>query len=430
MTRRPGTRPATASSSDDYLARTAQALWPGARVRLSRSAPRRRAAVGRAAGETEYGSARGSDDASWFLLPSIRQPRMLLPVRCRAAAVMLNRHDSSRREAWARAVLRGAVSSGWLDRLPVRRLVVDATSSGAGDLAEHLGRLLGEPVRIGVLLGPVRANAKPVVQAFARSGRTLAFGKLDAGGTGHLVEREAVALTTLATAGLVGVEVPSLLHHGRWHGRALTLLSALDASQSRATDDAPHLGAAAEIAAAPGLRFLPLGDVLSRLKGRVAALPPGPGAARLGLVLDQLGRTAGADPLPVGAWHGDWSPWNMRRSATGGRLQVWDWERFDTGAAYGLDAVHHRAQLLWRDGVPAAACRPALEEAGRAMPAPAGGPPVPAGVLRRLYLVEIGARYLGDQPSGTPPRPRTRWVLDQLSPTTSDADGDRRHGTA
>lgn len=414
MTMRPGTRPATTSGSDDYLARTAHALWPGARVRLSRQR-----------------TAHGSDDAGWFLLPSRRHPRMLLPAGCAAASVMLNRHDSSRREAWGRAVLRGAVSAGWLDRMPVRRLVVDATSSGADDIAGRLGHLLGEPVRIGVLLGPPRANAKPVVQVFSGSGRTIAFGKLDAGGTEHLVEREATALTTLATAGLVEVEVPSLLHHGRWHGHALTLLSALDASQSRATDDAPHLGAAAEIAAAPGLRLLPLGDVLSRLRGRVAALPPGPGAARLELVLDQLGRAAGADPLPVGAWHGDWSPWNMRRSAAGGPLQVWDWERFDTGVAYGLDAVHHRAQLLWRDNVPAAACRPALEDAGRAMPPPAGLRPVPATVLRRLYLVEIGARYLGDQPSGTSPRPRTRWVLDQLSPTTADdADEDRRHDTA
>ena len=423
MTLRPGTPPATTSSSDDYLGRTAQALWPGARVRLNRSATRRRSAVdGRSAGETA--------PAGWFLLPSRRHPRMLLPAGCAAASVMLNRHDSSRREAWARAVLRGAVSSGWLDRMPVRRLVVDATPAGADDIAEHLGRLLAEPVRIGVLLGPVRANAKPVVQVFAGSGRTLAFGKLDAGGTEHLVEREATALTTLATAGLVEVEVPSLLHHGRWHGRALTLLSALDASQSRATDDVPHLGAAAEIAAAPGLQLLPLGDVLSRLKDRVAALPPGPGAARLEPVLDQLGRTAEADPLPVGAWHGDWSPWNMRRRAAGGPLQVWDWERFDTGVAYGLDAVHHRAQLLWRDGVPAAACRPALEDAARAMPPPAECRPVPAGVLRRLYLVEIAARYLGDQPSGSSPRPRTRWVLDQLSPTTADADEDRRHDTA
>jgi len=410
MTMRPETRPST-DGGDDYLARAVRALWPGAHVRLSRFVPRRRAA--------------------WFLLPSPRSPRMLLPVGCPAASVMLNRHDSSRREAWGRAVLRGAVSSGLLGHTPVRRLVVDGTSSGADDIAEHLGRLLGEPVRIGVLLGPVRANAKPVVQVFARSGRTLAFGKLDAGGTGHLVDREAMALTTLAAARLAGVQVPSLVHHGRWHGHALTLLSALDASQARRTDDAPHLGAAAEIAAVAGLRSRPLEDVLTRLRVRVAAIPPGPGSARLRVVLDRLGRTGEAGlTLPVGAWHGDWTPWNMRRSATGDRLQVWDWERFDTDVAYGLDAVHHRAQLLWRDRVPAAACASALEDAGRAMPAPSGHRPVEAALLRRLYLVEIAARYLSDQPLGSTPRPRTRWVLDQLDPTTADADEDRRHESA
>src|SRR5690606_28690324 len=41
----------------------------------------------------------------------------------------------------------------------------------------------------------------------------------------------------------------------------------------------------------------------------------------------------------TGAWHGDWTPWNMswRRR----RLQLWDFERFDPRAVVGMDVVHY-----------------------------------------------------------------------------------------
>jgi hypothetical protein len=290
---------------------------------------------------------------------------------------------------------------------------VEVSDAGADDFAAHLGALLGQPVQIGVLLGPARANAKPVVQAFAASGRTLAFAKLDVGGTGDLVDREAAALSTLTAAGLTTVQPPDLIHHGRWHGHALTVLSPLDASQARPTDDEPALASAAEIAAVGGVREVALADVLARLRAQLADLPAGPDRDRLDAALDEVSRQ-GPATVTTGSWHGDWSPWNMRRRAAGrGRLQVWDWERFDTGVAYGLDAVHHRAQLLWREGVAANVCRLPLQDAARSMPPP-GHPPVPAEVLRMLYLVEIAARYLRDQPPGGPSRPRTRWVLDQL----------------
>jgi hypothetical protein len=40
-----------------------------------------------------------------------------------------------------------------------------------------------------------------------------------------------------------------------------------------------------------------------------------------------------------------------------------------------------------------------------------------------LYLVEISLRYLEQQGSGDPPRPRTRWVLSQLESSSAPHKG-------
>ena len=47
--------------------------------------------------------------------------------------------------------------------------------------------------------------------------------------------------------------------------------------------------------------------------------------------------------LAFGAWHGDWTPWNM--ASTAGGLLVWDWERFATGVPVGFDALHYWLQI-------------------------------------------------------------------------------------
>src|SRR5205823_2021204 len=58
--------------------------------------------------------------------------------------------------------------------------------------------------------------------------------------------------------------------------------------------------------------------------------------------LDTIAATGLCTSLTFGAWHGDWSPWNMA-STTGGLL-VWDWERFGSGVPRGFDALHYWLQ--------------------------------------------------------------------------------------
>jgi hypothetical protein len=94
--------------------------------------------------------------------------------------------------------------------------------------------------------------------------------------------------------------------------------------------------------------------------------------------------------LTYGAWHGDWTPWNMawRRDV----LHVWDWERFAPAVPVGFDALHYALQQtgpttawtpqrLWSDGVLGA-----LEPFGPRGPQ--------AATTLTLYLAELCARYL------------------------------------
>ncbi|MDQ3627432.1 MAG: hypothetical protein M3419_01140 [Actinomycetota bacterium] len=384
----------------DYLRSSVEALWPNGDVRVTR-----RPGPG--------------DERAWWILPSRRRPRLLVPVTVPEAATMLRRHDARRRDAVARRVLEGAVASRALLLMPVSRLRVAAP----GGIVEHLASVLGRPVRAGVLLGRDRPNRKPVLRVFSAQGDTLAFLKVADGRVGELVRAEAQALQSIAsTARKTGLlQVPRVLHSGQWEGLQLLLLSPLTASQSRRSDDDPELAAALEVAQLVGLSERPVRDLVNELRARADRMDTTPELTRTRARLDSLLARAGDRGLWVGGWHGDWSPWNMGRHR--GRLQAWDWERFAAGVPVGYDAVHHRSQLLWRDHVPAADCRPALLAAARDMLALAQLPESDAEPVVELYLVEILLRYLQDQPLVDPLRPRTAWVLDQLDAVSLDGEG-------
>ena len=68
--------------------------------------------------------------------------------------------------------------------------------------------------------------------------------------------------------------------------------------------------------------------------------------ARLVAALDRVADVAGEVEVRVGAWHGDFTPWNMSRH--GSRLLLWDWERFETGVPHGMDRVHYAVNTIAR----------------------------------------------------------------------------------
>ena len=84
-----------------------------------------------------------------------------------------------------------------------------AEEEGGESIATHLSALLGQPVRLGIHLGPPRANQKPVLQVLTPEGRTLGFAKIGANVlTRQLVAAEAQALEAVAAAGVAGLGVP------------------------------------------------------------------------------------------------------------------------------------------------------------------------------------------------------------------------------
>jgi hypothetical protein len=170
------------------------------------------------------------------------------------------------------------------------------------------------------------------------------------------VRSGAAALRRLGGMSLDTVVAPRVLHHGCWKGLAVLALAPLPVRRGR-VGEALRLAAIREIAATGG---------------------------------------------PSPAWHGDLAPWNMCPSPDG-RLLVWDWERYEAGVPYGLDAVHHFFQRALRRMSPPVAARACLAQSVRVL-APLG---VSASVARQTalrYLITLADRHAADghAPLGPP----------------------------
>ncbi|MCK2213215.1 hypothetical protein MF672_005310 [Actinomadura sp. ATCC 31491] len=230
---------------------------------------------------------------------------------------------------------------------------------GEGSIAAHLGEVFGRPVETVLHVRPARrANRKPVLEVRA-GGRLLAFVKVGDGDRSRaLVAAEAATLGRLAGHGLRTVVVPEVLHFGEWRGLAVLALSPLPVRRRARAPRPLLLAAVSEIAAT------------------------GPGAAP--------------------AWHGDLAPWNLC-PAPGGRLLVWDWERYAVGVPYGFDALHHFFHRALRRMPPAEAARALVARAAREL-APLGLTAATARQSALRYLIALADRHAADghEPLGPP----------------------------
>jgi O-antigen/teichoic acid export membrane protein len=364
------------------VADMAAVLWPPpAAASLARGRPAR-------AGERDY-----------LLLPFPRRPRLLVPSGRRASAAAVRRYgEPGSVTAWAAgrmlalALAGGAGTAGLGGRLRVR------VSPGTETIEAYLSAVLGHEVLLSTHLSAARANRKPVLQLLTARGETTAFAKVSVNPlTRDLIRAERAALDTLAAKGLRELTIPRVLHHGQWQGRDVLVLSALPVWRRRRAPRPGQLTAAmAELAAVDGWCRRPLAGsgYLARLRSRLEAAPPGPDRLALGAALDTVAAT-GAE-LTFGAWHGDWTGWNMACTADG--LLVWDWERFAPGVPLGFDALHHGLQsaVIRRRRPPAAAAAECVRAAPRSL-APFGVPAGEAPLVAVLYLAELSARYLADR---------------------------------
>ena len=349
------------------------------------------------------------------MVPNARSPRLLLPAgnpvassraMLRFSAALTGRDVLQR--VGVSSALRARTTAAFPDRIVV--------AERGGSLRQHLGDVFGEPVDFSLGLGTARANRKPVLQVFDARGRSLAFVKVgDTELTESLVRAEAASLGRLAEVDLPStLEVPSLLHFGVWEGAVLLAMTSLEttpwqrprrqftvpgAEMSRLHD--------AFVDRAPGpLEEMALWGSMARALESLSALPE---RERLGEALDALAALAADRPLLAGAWHGDWTPWNMSRRR--GRLQLWDWERLETGVPPGLDACHYGVNAVCRrDGLSVESVRRGLELAATGDESPEGH--LAAGV----YLAAITCRYLqgAELDVGAAIVERSRVMLDAL----------------
>jgi hypothetical protein len=333
---------------------------------------------------------------------------------------MLRRHGGGRAERAARSTWRLLHRSSLVGRLPITRLTV---APEPGGIEAYLGARLGGPVRIGVLLGPPRANAKPVLQIFDESGRTVAFAKVGSTPlTAALVDNEAAALALLGRSSTSSFSAPDLLHHGRWHDLPVLVQSALSLSQSDLAPVRPPIAVMGEIAALTGTHDEVLAD-----SAFLPANNPGPQTSWHDVDMRPFGQlhaalnTAGS--CPFGSSHGDFGPWNM--GTDGSTFQVWDWERFTVAVPVGFDAAHYRTQEAFAgDAEPRQAWSSIVGDVSTLLAALRLDPdraPVAAG----CYLLAICARYRNDAEAGPTHRlrRRMRWLSATAAVAVQSLDG-------
>lgn len=368
-----------------------------------------------------------------LLVPNARDPRIALPARePRVSAEVVRRYSQGLTfaETFARATagrllglrpVNTAVARLLPDRLRVLAPAGVPVGGRAASLERRLSDILDADVLLGFGIGSARANRKPVLQAVTRDGRTLAYVKVGTSElTRELVRGEAQALATYWSAGPDpdGLRVPGVLHHGRWRELELLVLEAVRPSGQgvlgRRPRDVPH-AAMRELRARVGVLPYRLDEspFWQRIRRTTSELHDPEWARSFADAVDAVEHKYGAASCWVGAWHGDWTPWNM--AWDGDTVLLWDFERFATGVPVGFDLAHYRLQSVLRSkgetgaeqllGQPGWAAEPILDDGDNDPDLVAAG-----------YLVELARRWTlaAQVPEGEPLRARTRWLLELL----------------
>jgi hypothetical protein len=289
--------------------------------------------------------------AGMLALPSVRRARLLVPAGQRKVAANAVRRYNVHADLRTRLVttaLAGGLRSGLLQPLIRRRSWMPGGTSEPGTITAQLRTIVSPECEIAVYVGLPRGNRKPVLLVCEPDGTLAAVAKLGVSAlSGRLIHNEAMALARLEASSLEHVTAPRALFSGDWGTAPLLVQSALPEFGPEPADTAKRRElAAVEISRLSGVQMqrLAASPVLELLEQRTAALPDSHERDLAGRSLAQLRDTVGHVELPVGSWHGDWTPWNHSPAAGKGML-VWDWERFSVAVPVGYDALHFSGQV-------------------------------------------------------------------------------------
>ena len=353
------------------------------------------------AGGVQVSEHRSPGATAYVVVPGRRGARAILPADGAAAKAALlaaagTRSPTAQR---GRALVAEVARAGLLRR----RLYVDPDDP----LRRAIAEAVGERVELACALrapGPFR---KPVLQVVGSRG-VVAYAKVAwntvTAANVAAEHRALVALAAEADPTLSGPEPIAMLDH---RGYPILLTRPMP-SELRRFDPArdaldPAISRVVGRLAPPSAGNDPIGGRLrSRLRATAGGSLDGV-ASQVAALVDAIGsRTA---RLPAGAWHGDWSPWNL--GWVRDRLWAWDWEYCRTDVPIGLDVPHFAFQHRF------IGAREPLERAfaeARDTTAEAlsrlGYPPEDRSTIHAVHVAEVAIRYLEADALGVAPNPR------------------------
>ncbi len=381
----------------DPLAWVSQILWPDGSSRL---VPEVDSGGG---SPSEHPGAGGPGGASWWASPSAREPRLLIPADSMAAAKLAVRryHDGFDLRRWARSV--AAEVSMWSPTIAAQLLggqtiVVDgpddATQRGVlGGIHEVLGR---DDLRFAISLATPKTNRKPVIQILDADGLVLGWAKVAWNPwTEGLVANEARWLDQAARPPLV---TPLILADTVLAGRRVVISSAVAPGRRPVLRRSrqPDRAVLQAIAARGTMGHGPVTE--SAWWGSVESVL-GMADADEREAIERVVANTGDLQVRVGAWHGDFTPWNVM--TVRGLAQVIDWEFAADGVPFGFDLCHFHTQVAAEMlGLPP---ERALDHSARLSPqglAGLGVDPHTQIATWQLYLVELIRRTLALRAAG------------------------------
>lgn len=361
------------------------------------------------------------------VLPNARRPTRLVPDDRSATtvrAVLPAGAKGGLGEDLRRRALTGGVRAGLLRLTPTGFKLVEV--AGAPSLIARLSDIFEQALTTSVHLGPPRANRKPVMTVVNADGRTVAFVKVGINPlTRSLVSAEGQALTRIDAAPIRSVEVPQVLHEETWMDLQILCLSPLDTSMAKPVPHALLQNAMVEVSEALGTDHVSVRACahVRNLRSCAAALLSSQGDL-LVAAIDRLVQKFGDVTIPLGCWHGDWTPWNM--SWSGEVVRVWDWERLQRGVPLGMDALHLEIQRALR--VPGSdVSRTTTEHVARRQQilAPWHHDATTSTIVSIVYLLTLGCRYAvdGQEEAGARLGRLDDWLFPVLSHLFGESDG-------
>jgi Phosphotransferase enzyme family len=372
----------------DYLDEVLRSLWPAPSV-------------------VRHGHRRGPVPPGvkeLVVLPNVRQPKLVVPSRPRAATATAVRNSRSTGSARTALALRAAAFTAriGLTDLLGDRIVVEPV--GRSSIVDHLTEQLGREVLVSLLIGPVRATQKPVLQVLRPDGSTVGFAKVGLTPVAQaLVRREGEVLAELGRRGFRAVRVPRVLYRGPWRDTEILVQEAFPQRRGMPIRQDRLAAAMVEVARSGGAEEQALVGTAFWRRLRDLLLTwdrDDPVSVTLASAVLRTEAARGSQRLPMGCWHGDWAPWNM--TVSGGEALVWDWETFTSGVPVGFDRVHFGLQSAVVLGdVPAAVAIGRVADRSGIELAPFGVPVTASRLVVLLYLLHLiaGFRETGEKDS-------------------------------